>query len=77
MSDHSYDRRWNLHYDGHSIYTDDTADVLDRIARGKVKFVAEGHADYEYLDDGRTMITRRTKRWLTPEEFVEEFGART
>lgn len=71
---HSYEKRWNLLVGGWSHYTDDTQEVLDRIAKGEVSFVAEGDAEFTYHPDGVIEIVRHTQRSFTPDEFVEAFG---
>jgi hypothetical protein len=80
--EHTYDLRWNYFEPvgsrggGLSRYTDDVQQVLDAIARGGVAFIADGYADYEDTDDGtdRWMVTRRTVRSYTPDQFVIAFG---
>lgn len=72
-----YERRWNYVEGSVSCYTDDVREVLAAIERGGVTHVSDGYADYEDVLErpariGGTMITRRTSRTLTAEEFVAE-----
>lgn len=72
-----YERRWNYLSGNVSVYTDDVREVLDAIATKGVTHVSDGYADYKDVPDGPgriggTLITRRTDRTLTADEFVAE-----